>query len=82
MTSGAEDNRPSAGDANAAADSEAAVQEELSREAAEHDAIGGDTGTDRNLSGSSTWTTLGGATDGPAADEPGAFDALLKPIAP
>jgi hypothetical protein len=40
-------------------DSEAELQEELRREAAERDAIGGDTPTNRNLSGSSTWVTLG-----------------------
>jgi hypothetical protein len=74
--------RPSASGPETAADSDAAIQDELRREAGERDAIGGDTAMDRNLTGSSTWITLGRGTDGPAADEPGAFDALLKPIAP
>ena len=42
-----------------APDSAAALQAELRREAAEQDGIGGDAATDRNLTGSSTWVTLG-----------------------
>jgi hypothetical protein len=49
---------PNAAATRVTADSEAALQEELRREAAERDTIGGDTATDRHLSGSSTWVTL------------------------
>ena len=57
----------------AASDTEAALQKELQREAAEHARIDGDVGANRNLSGSSTWETLPAPADaGDAADEPGA----------
>jgi hypothetical protein len=39
-------------------DSEAALQEELKREAREVSGSVGDVSADRNLTGSSTWTTL------------------------
>jgi acetyl esterase len=39
-------------------DSESALEAELRRESLEEDPLGGDTATDRNLSGASTWITV------------------------
>ena len=39
-------------------DSDATLQAELQRESLERDSLGGDTASDRNLSGASTWTTV------------------------
>jgi hypothetical protein len=50
----------------AGGDSEESLQEELRREAAEGSGSIGDTNTNRNLSGSSTWETLPESSD---ADE-------------
>jgi hypothetical protein len=52
--------------AKPAPDSDAAVQEELQREAGEGKGLIGDEAQNRNLSGSSTWETLPDptATDG------------------
>ena len=47
-------------------DSEAALQEELRREAAEGEGAIGDVAKNRNLSGSSTWETL---PDPPSSDD-------------
>lgn len=62
-----------AGGTESTGDSEAALQEELRREASEgKDAIG-DSATNRNLSGSSTWETLpddGAADDTTERDTP------------
>lgn len=73
MIEGAHEEHPTAGRAGPRRDGEDAVQEELRREAAERDGIGGDTATDRNLSGSSTWVTLGDTDAGspsPKTDAP------------
>ncbi len=72
MTSSAEGERAGAGGRDAGGDGDAALQDELRREAAERDGLGGDTATDRNMSGASTWITLG--TGGRDA-EPGEADA-------
>jgi hypothetical protein len=47
----------------AAADSEEALQAELRREAAEGSGTIGDTNSNRNLTGSSTWETLPESSD-------------------
>ena len=49
-------------------DSEAALQEHLRRESAEHADLLGDTSDNRNLSGSTTWETLPEENDRPARD--------------
>lgn len=59
MTMRNEGDRSIDGRSAPARDTEAALQEELRRESAERDELGGDTATNRNLSGSSTWVTLG-----------------------
>ena len=59
MTNPAEGGRQSRPESATMHDSEAALQEELRREAAEHADLGGDTATNRNLTGSTTWVTLG-----------------------
>jgi hypothetical protein len=46
-----------------ASDSDAAMQEELRREASEGKGLIGDEAKNRNLSGSSTWETLPDPTD-------------------
>ena len=74
MSTSAEGERPSAGAPEAAHDSDAGLQEELRREAAERAALGGDTSMNRNLTGSTTWVTLGDAADTPTADQPDAPD--------
>ena len=55
-------------------DSDAGLQEELRREAAERAALGGDTSMNRNLTGSTTWVTLGEAGEPAPADQPDAPD--------
>ena len=65
-----------------ATDSEAALQEELRRESAEHDALGGDTATNRILTGSSTWVTLGAEHGAPTADDTQTADAPRPRAAP
>jgi hypothetical protein len=82
MTTSTEGSWPGAGEPEAAHDSDAALQEELRREAGERDAIGGDTATDRNLTGSSTWVTLGSASDDSVGDQPDAPDGRGRPGAP
>lgn len=82
MSTSANGGRPSAGEPEGAHDSDAGLQEELRREAAEHAALGGDTSTDRNLTGSTTWITLGEGTDGPAADHTDAPDGRTGSAAP
>jgi hypothetical protein len=47
----------------APSDSDAAIQEELRREAGEGKGLIGDEAKNRNLSGSSTWETLPDPTD-------------------
>ena len=49
-------------------DTEQGLQEELRRESAEVSDVIGDTAEDRNVSGSSTWTTL---PDGPTEQADG-----------
>ena len=49
-------------------DSEAALQEQLRREGAEHVDLPGDRSDNRNLSGSTTWETLPEENDRPARD--------------
>ncbi len=44
--------------ANRIVDDNERLQEELRRESNEHAELGGDTEANRNLGGSSTWTTL------------------------
>ena len=72
MSTSAEGERPVADVPESAHDSDAGLQEELRRETAERAALGGDTSMNRNLSGASTWITLGAAADGPTADQPDA----------
>ena len=76
MTRDTEAGRSNAGGPEAVDDGDAVVQEELRREAAERDALGGDTAMDRNLTGSSTWVTLGRASDAPAVGESEAADGI------
>ena len=82
MSTSAEGERPIADGPGSAHDSDAALQEELRREAAERAALGGDTSTNRNLTGSTTWVTLGDATDPATADQPDAPDGRGGPGAP
>ncbi len=87
MTSGAEGGLSGAGGRTAGPDAargdgEGALQEELRREAAERDALGGDTAMDRTLTGSSTWVTLGDTIDPPVGGRPDVVDYPGGPPAP
>ena len=61
------------GGADAPDNDESALQEEMRREAAEGADLLGDTSTDRNLSGSSTWVTL------PAGADPADAESRREP---
>jgi hypothetical protein len=74
MSTDAEDTPPGTGGDHPVHDSDAGLQEELRREAAERAALGGDTSMNRNLTGSSTWITLGEASETAPADQPDAPD--------
>ena len=82
MDMSAEGGRPGTGGPEPEHDSDAGLQEELRREAAERAPLGGDTSTNRNLTGSTTWVTLGDATDPATADQPDAPDGRGGPGAP
>lgn len=58
MSTDDRDQRDKKNAANSGSDGDAALQEELRREAAEGKGSVGDAGENRNLSGSSTWETL------------------------
>ena len=81
MSMSAEDARPSGDGPEPAHDSDAGLQDELRREAAERAAFGGDASTNRNLSGSTTWVTLGEADSAPP-DQPDAPDGRGGASAP
>ena len=82
MSTSADGERPNAGAPDGPHDSDAGLQQELRREAAERAALGGDTSTDRNLTGSTTWVTLGDGADTPPADQPDAPDGRDGPGTP
>lgn len=79
MSTSAEGERPHAGGPDGPHDSDAGLQAELRREAAEQAALGGDTSMNRNLTGSTTWVTLGDGADDAPADQPDAPDGRGEP---
>lgn len=74
MTTSAESGSPEARGNHPAHDSEGGLEGELRREAAAHAALGGDTSANRNLTGSTTWVTLGDPRDGSPSGQPDAPD--------